>query len=375
MLPSAVKFRVWGGIEGDNVGLETSAAHHQHVRTSEKSLNAERRRTTLYNRSSQHGCEAEGKIYLKPGGANLRGIFISYRRNDSEGEAGRLFDDLVEQFGEHSVFMDVAVVGVGRDFRKAIDESVATCGVLLAIIGPGWLDAKNETGGRRLDDPGDFVRLETASALRRDVPVIPVLVHGAKMPRADHLPDDLKDLAYRNCVELTHVRWKSDVKILVRALRTLLGDPKDIVSGSRGLKTTTVWQSELQALLKAERSLAGNAMPADAGNSVEGESGPGRGATQTPATAQPAGVAPSSAPRTPSEMKSTADAMCSGNLDPAAIARITKELAQYIGPIAEIVVRRAAKHCATVSALRQTVAEEIDLSADRTRFLDSCRGA
>jgi len=100
-------------------------------------------------------------------------IFISYRRDDSEGEAGRLFADLAKQFGESSVFMDVVAIEVGRDFRKAIDESVATCGVLLALIGKNWLNATNEAGERRLDDPSDFVRLETASALKRDIPVVP----------------------------------------------------------------------------------------------------------------------------------------------------------------------------------------------------------
>lgn len=153
-----------------------------------------------------------------------RAIFISYRRNDSEGEAGRLFDDLVEHFGNDSVFMDVTAIEAGRDFRKAIDESVATCGVLLAIIGSNWVDAKNEAGGRRLEDAADFVRLETASALKRDIPVIPVLVRGARMPRPNQLPDDLKDLAYRNGVELTHARWGSDLQLLIKALDPYVGD-------------------------------------------------------------------------------------------------------------------------------------------------------
>ncbi len=152
----------------------------------------------------------------------MRAIFISYRRNDTEGEAGRLFDDLVSEFGENSVFMDVAAIEAGRDFRKVIDESVSTCGILLAIVGKNWLDAKDENGKRRLDDPMDFVRLETASALRRDIPVIPVLVRGAKMPRPEELPEDLRDLAYRNCVELTHARWGSDLQLLVDALRRQL---------------------------------------------------------------------------------------------------------------------------------------------------------
>jgi TonB family protein len=153
----------------------------------------------------------------------MAGIFVSYRRSDSQGEAGRLFDDLTPLFGEHAVFMDVSAIEAGRDFRKAIEEGVTKCGVLLVVIGPEWLNAKDETGASRLNNPADFVRLETSSALKRDIPVIPVLVRAARMPTAEQLPDDLKELAYRNCVELTHARWKSDLELLVEALRRLLG--------------------------------------------------------------------------------------------------------------------------------------------------------
>ena len=145
-------------------------------------------------------------------------IFISYRRDDAEGEAGRLFDDLTAQFGADSVFMDVMDIKPGRDFRKVIDENVSSCGVLLALIGKGWINARDDAGRHRLDDPQDFVRLETASALKRDIPVIPVLVHGASMPLAEQLPEELKELAYRNAVELTHARWESDVQVLIKAL-------------------------------------------------------------------------------------------------------------------------------------------------------------
>lgn len=148
-----------------------------------------------------------------------RAIFISYRRDDSEGEAGRLFDDLVGFFKPDAVFMDVSDINPGVDFRKAIDENVASCGVLLAVIGPAWSSIQNSTGSRRLDDPNDFVRLEIASALARNIAVIPVLVHEAKMPRSEELPDNLKDLAFRNGVEITHTRWSSDVQLLIEALR------------------------------------------------------------------------------------------------------------------------------------------------------------
>jgi len=149
----------------------------------------------------------------------MREIFISYRRDDAEGQGGRLFDDLTQHFGGDAVFMDVAAIEPGRDFRRVIDEQLASCGVLLVIIGKSWLTANDESGARRLDDQMDFVRLETASALKRDIPVVPVLVHGARMSRAEDPPEDLKELAFRNGVELTHARWDSDVQVLVKALQ------------------------------------------------------------------------------------------------------------------------------------------------------------
>ena len=146
-------------------------------------------------------------------------IFISYRRDDSEGEAGRLFDDLTRAFGDEAVFMDVAGIKPGMDFRKAIEDNVSSCGVFLAIVGPTWASIADANGQRRLEDPNDFVALEIASALKREVPVIPVLVHDAKMPSADLLPEALKPFAYRNSVELTHTRWSSDVALLIEALK------------------------------------------------------------------------------------------------------------------------------------------------------------
>ena len=148
----------------------------------------------------------------------MRAIFISYRRDDAEGHAGRLFEDLADRFGKASVFMDVTGIEPGRDFRHVIEQQVASCGVLLAVIGKSWLAATDAEGRRRLDDPYDFVRLETEAALKRDIPVVPVLVHGAHMPRPEQLPGVLTDLAFRNSVELTHARWGSDVQLLISAL-------------------------------------------------------------------------------------------------------------------------------------------------------------
>jgi hypothetical protein len=199
---------------------------------------------------------------------------------------------LVRTFGEESVFMDVAGIAPGHDFRKAIDESVANCGALLAVIGPQWVSDLGSDGNRRLDDANDFVRLEIASALTRDIALIPVLVRDAKMPSAQELPADLRELVFRNAVQLSHVSWRRDVVVLIDALRL-------IVTGSE--------------------------------------------------------VAPPKA----------------AAIDPAALRNVASDLARYIGPIAGVVVKRAARRCSTLTELYETVALEIEAAADRAAFLKS----
>jgi TIR domain len=130
-------------------------------------------------------------------------FFISYRRDDSADISGRLHEKLVGHFGPGNVFMDIDAMCLGRDFRKQLADAVNQCDVLLAVIGDRWLDATHQDGPkkgtRRLDDSEDWVRIEIAAALARDIPVVPLLVgHHAAMPRAADLPDDLKELAYRH---------------------------------------------------------------------------------------------------------------------------------------------------------------------------------
>ena len=144
-------------------------------------------------------------------------IFISYRREDSAGEARTLYKDLVANLGKDSVFMDVDSIGLGRDFRQVLDECLESCEVLLALIGKDWLDITGPSG-RRLDDPGDFVRQEISSALKRGIPVAPVLLQGATMPPTEQLPEELHELAYRNGFELRHARWESDVQEMISRL-------------------------------------------------------------------------------------------------------------------------------------------------------------
>ena len=141
----------------------------------------------------------------------MQGIFISYRREESAGHAGRVYDHLRERFGRDRVFMDVAAIEPGLDFVEAIDQAVASCKVLLVIIGRKWLDCTDTAGQRRLDDPKDFIRLEVGAALRRNIRVVPVLVQDAEMPGEAALPDDLKLLARRNAIKITDAHWDSDL--------------------------------------------------------------------------------------------------------------------------------------------------------------------
>jgi hypothetical protein len=124
-------------------------------------------------------------------------VFISYRREDSQTFAGRIYDKLVSRFGEGNVFFDIDNIPYGVDFRQYLADAVSRCDVLLALIGEHWVSAEAD-GRRRLDNPDDFVRLEIESALGRRIRVIPLLLGNASMPREEQLPGPLKPLAYQN---------------------------------------------------------------------------------------------------------------------------------------------------------------------------------
>jgi TIR domain len=150
-------------------------------------------------------------------------IFISYRRDDSAGHAGRVHDRLEREFGPDLLFMDVDAIPLGLNFIKVLREEVAKCDVLLALIGPSWLSARDEEGNRRLDNPSDFLRIEIATALQRDTPVIPILLDGARMPKSAQLPKDLEELAVRNGLDIRHASFHIDMGKLIRALKNLSG--------------------------------------------------------------------------------------------------------------------------------------------------------
>ena len=156
-------------------------------------------------------------------------IFISYRRDDSIGTAGRLNDRLVQTFGRQNVFMDVDQIPAGVDFERHLNVQVTECDVFLAVIGPTWLNSKDGDGRRRLDNPEDFVRVEILAALARDIRVIPVLVDGAEMPRPNELPEVLKPLTRRNAVEVRNVQFGTDVE-------RLIGKVREALSGGRSVR-------------------------------------------------------------------------------------------------------------------------------------------
>ena len=150
-------------------------------------------------------------------------IFLSYRRGDSAGHAGRLADDLTDHFGDPGIFRDLDSITPGTDFVHAIESAVATCRVFVPVIGPGWLTAAAENGSRRLDDPGDFVRLEIEAALRRKVAILPVLVEGADMPCPDDLPPSIARLARYNAMDLRDGDWEYGIERLVGILAQQVG--------------------------------------------------------------------------------------------------------------------------------------------------------
>jgi len=150
-------------------------------------------------------------------------VFISYRRADSGGHAHTLRDRLSRRFGRGSVFMDVGEINPGEDFVAVIQNAVGSCDVLIALIGDQWLSATDKMG-RRLDNPNDWVRLEIATALQRNILVIPTLVDGASVPRVEDLPDELKPLAQRNAWEISHTRYRADMDRLIGKLQEHAAD-------------------------------------------------------------------------------------------------------------------------------------------------------
>jgi len=177
-------------------------------------------------------------------------IFINYRRGDEPGFTQALLGRLEQAFSADRLFIDVDNIPPGEDFVRVLEAQVARCDALLAVIGKGWLDATDERGSRRLDNPNDFLRIEIESALRLGKRVIPVLVNDARMPRPDELPQAIRQLATRNAVRLTHERFRADVQGLIKAL---LGAIEEVAARRPdtigALEPRKPWRSSRGALL------------------------------------------------------------------------------------------------------------------------------
>lgn len=141
-------------------------------------------------------------------------IFISYRRADAAGDAGRLSDHVQKRFGADRVFLDIDTIEPGTDFVKVLHQSLEETAVMLVVIGPRWTSVQADDGSRRIDAADDFVRMEVEAALRRDIPVVPVLVQGATVPRPEDLPPSLAGLSKRQAAALDHAEFHDDAERL-----------------------------------------------------------------------------------------------------------------------------------------------------------------
>jgi hypothetical protein len=214
---------------------------------------------------------------------------VSYRREETAYPAGWLYERLAERFGTGQVFKDVDSIQLGDDFVEVITGAVASCDVLLALIGDQWLTATDDLGRRRIDNPDDFVRLEIEAALSRRVRVIPILVDGARMPVADELPASIATLARRHALELSPSRFEFDTSRLFRVLEWTLAEVRTADGGTSGQH-----QHEPQAATaEPGRDAAPLAsVPATAASGSVGPAGQGGAATAPAAQGPPARRSP-----------------------------------------------------------------------------------
>ena len=179
-------------------------------------------------------------------------IFISYRRSDSNDVVGRIYDRLREHFGQHPVFKDVESIPYGDDFRTHLVRTVSHCQVVVAVIGPTWLETLQARLART--DQQDWVRAEIETALQREmaIPVIPLLVGGANMPNGDDLPESLKPLAHRNAAQARpDPDFHTDLDRLIQRIEAIVGTPESTTKAQIGGRAM---QSEPMATAIAEPS-------------------------------------------------------------------------------------------------------------------------
>lgn len=195
----------------------------------------------------------------------MPGIFISYRRDDQAGFAGRLADALEAAVGADKVFRDIEDIHPGDDFVAVIEKNLAEVDVMLVLIGPAWLNA-NRNGGRRLDEPDDFVRMEIEAGLKSGKTVLPVLVGGATMPAEKDLPPAIAALARRQALVLSDAGWSADVARLIGIVAPM---PR------RSLGSWLAWGVVVVALIALAALGVKTWAPGDSASTVAGDLAPG----------------------------------------------------------------------------------------------------
>ena len=178
-------------------------------------------------------------------------IFVSYRRSDSRASAGRLYETLSQRFGGSTIFKDVSNIAVGANFRTVIVDAVNESAAMVVVIGPGWM-SDYTAGGSRQDDVEDYVQVEVEQAIRMGVPLFPVLVDGASMPRYSELPPSIGGIASVNAAELDHDTWSRDVDKLLSALSALIDEEDSPDNASRHFETQS--RQDESASLRSRRT-------------------------------------------------------------------------------------------------------------------------
>jgi hypothetical protein len=201
-------------------------------------------------------------------------IFVSYRRQDTQSATGRLCDKLQQTFDAAQVFHDIESIDPGADFAATIAAKVSASAVVLVMIGPRWLEALGSDGRLRLHDPLDYVRLEVVTALRRQIPVIPVLVEGAKVPPASALPDDMAALVRHQAYEISEQRWQYDTDRLVQELTKYVAPvsgPVEVApsTGAALLRSVVAYPADFfQLLLRPRQQLLAFLKPPDVAGAI-----------------------------------------------------------------------------------------------------------
>ncbi len=172
--------------------------------------------------------------------SEINRVFISYRRDDSRWLARALYNKLTSEIDEERVFMDVDSIEPGLDFVDVIDDVVSKVNVMIAIIGPGFMTATDEDGGRLIDDPQNWVRLEIATALKRNIRVIPLLQQGANLPTAEELPEDLKPLVRRNAIQVNEMTFEADVDRIIDSLQRFWNEEQVAAKGKPSKPTPSL---------------------------------------------------------------------------------------------------------------------------------------